>query len=257
MKRQSEFKPIQLAVLVCAAMTLSACKKIDDTASPVGTTGSASVTPDLSGVWKLTKPVEQLLTTDGKQPPLLPEALQAYQSHIQAKTKGDLTWDPVQRCKPPGLPRTYLENGWPFEIVQTPERVDFLFQWNRMVRAVPVLDKQSTFIGPFYYGQSVGQWQGKAFVVDLVGLNDDVYLDSAGLPHSDDLHMTETFTMDGDGKTLHLTVRIEDPKTFSAPWQTNLEFVRQPIGSITEDDCAVRMHLENLYPVLPAKLYPQ
>jgi hypothetical protein len=243
-------------VVVGLCVLLHACSRSSDVTENSATKLEASK-PDLSGVWQLATRTDRLLTLDAKLPPMLPAALQAYQVRQQAIAKGDLSWDPVQLCKPPGVTRSYLENSWPFEIVQTSDRVDFLFQWNRMVRTVPMQAAQGAFIGPFYYGQSVGQWQADALVVDLVGLNDDVYLDPSGLPQSEQLHVVETFKLADEGKSLNLTLRVEDPLSYSEPWQSKLQFVRRPLGSIAEDDCVVRLNLEKRYPVLPAKLYPR
>jgi hypothetical protein len=150
-----------------------------------------------------------------------------------------------------------IEMAWPFEIVQTQDRVDFLYQWNHMTRGVPVLDKQDTFAGPFYYGQSVGQWQGNVFVVDVVGVNADTFLDPSGLPHTDNMHLTETFSLTGSGATLEVLLHIDDPATFSAAWDAKLNFVKQAAGSIEEDDCVTRLNLQKRYPVLPTELYPR
>jgi hypothetical protein len=216
---------------------------------------AAAATPDLSGVWKLATPVQALLTVDGSPPPLLPAAQSVYDAHKAARARNDLSWDPAQTCKPPGEPRTMIESAWPFEIVQDPRVVEFFYQWNHLVRQVAVQPKQDRFIGPFYYGQSVGHWEGNAFVVDVVGVDDSVFLDPSGLPHSGDLHMTERFQLQDGG--LELKIRFEDPKTFAKPWETKLMFVRQPAGSITEDIFETRLHQQARYPVLPDSLYPR
>lgn len=150
-----------------------------------------------------------------------------------------------------------LQDAWPFEIVQTSNRVELLYQWNHLTRAVPLLPKQDTFVGPFYFGQSVGNWQGNTLVIDVVGVSGDTFLDPSGLPHTDDMHMTERFQLSKDGQSLDLTLQIEDPATYSAPWQSHLRFIKQPLGSLQEDDCEVRLHQDTRYPVLPQKLYPK
>jgi len=212
---------------------------------------------DLSGVWKIATPITALRTVDGTVPPVTPAALATYNAHKAAKSRGDLSWDTAQICKPPGEPRTMFESAWPFEIVQTGNRVEFLYQWNHLTRLVPIQNHQDTFTGPWYYGQSVGHFEGQTFVVDDVGVSGDTSLDSDGLPHSDSIDLTERFTLQDGGKTLEARIHIVDPATFTKPWDTILRFTRQPLGSITEDVCETRLHQESRYPVLPEKLYPQ
>jgi hypothetical protein len=50
--------------------------------------------------------------------------------------------------------------------------------------------------------------------VDTVGIDEDTWLDSAGHPHSADLHVTERYTR-VDHNTLEVTVAVDDPKTFT------------------------------------------
>jgi len=218
---------------------------------------AAARAADLSGVWKITTPITELRTVDGTAPPLQPAALASYNAHKAAKVRGDLSWDTAQICKPPGEPRIMFESAWPFEIVQTSNRVEFLYQWNRLTRFVPIQDHQDTFTGPWYFGQSVGHWEGQSFVIDDVGVSADTFLDSDGLPHSDDIHLIERFTLQDRGNVLQARIRIEDPTIFTRPWTTILRFTRQPLGSIVEDVCETRLHQESRYPVLPEKLYPQ
>lgn len=248
-------------VLLFATVLLQACGSNKSSqvavAPPISAPAAAPAVPDLSGVWKVTQPIATLLTSAGQVPPLLPATLALYQQRRAAADRGDHSWDSSTTCKPPGEPRTMWEMAWPFEIVQTKDRVEFLYQWNHLLRSVPLLPKQQAFMGPFYFGQSVGQFQGNALVVDVVGVNSDTYLDSAGLPHSDGMHLTERFALDATGQVLTVTLHVEDPATYSAPWDTQVQFARLPAGSVLEDDCEVRLHQESRYPVLPQKLYPK
>jgi len=212
---------------------------------------------DLSGVWKVAAPITALDTADGSAPPLRPAALAAYNAHKAAKARGDLSWDTAQICKPPGEPRTMFESAWPFEIVQTGNRVEFLYQWNHLTRLVPIQNQQDAFSGPWYFGQSVGHFEGQSFVVDDIGVNADTFLDSDGLPHSDNIHLSERFSLVDGGKSLEARIHIEDPATFTKPWDTILRFTRQPAGSVAEDVCVTRLHQESRYPMLPERLYPQ
>lgn len=251
------FFDIRVAVLLPAL--LSACgthQSPQQTLPPASAPAShASFLPDLTGVWALAAPMQGLRTGSGDLPPMLPAARALYEKHQAALRQDDRSWDPVTLCKPPGEPRTMWE--MPFEIVQVPNRIEFLYQWNHLIRAVPILPRQQAFMGPFYFGQSVGGWQGSALLVDVIGVSADTYLDSTGLPHSDAMHLIERFTLSEDGLTLSLSLDVDDPMTYSQPWQAQVQFIRKPAGTLVEDDCEQRLHQESRYPVLPTRLYPK
>jgi hypothetical protein len=42
-------------------------------------------------------------------------------------------------------------------------------------------------------GESIGRWEGDSLVIDTTGLNDRTWLDTAGHPHSDQLHVVERY----------------------------------------------------------------
>lgn len=48
-------------------------------------------------------------------------------------------------------------------------------------------------VQPAWYGYSIGQWNGDLFVVTTAGFNDQTWLDGSGLPHSEELRLTERF----------------------------------------------------------------
>ena len=66
-------------------------------------------------------------------------------------------------------------------------------------------------------GHSIGHWEGHTLVVDTVGLNDKFWLDSAGTPHTEKLHLIERYTRT-DYNTLQRVVTIDDPGTFTKPF---------------------------------------
>ena len=197
---------------------------------------------DLQGVWAIAKPTPALLTTSGKLPPLTPMGRAIYDQNQAAIAKGDRrSWDPVAKCKPPGEPRTYTEMNWPFELFQSKNRIDFLFQWNRLDRAIPVLAKQvDDPDAPFYFGQSVAQWHGSVLKVEVINIKPNTFLDDAGLPHSDDLTINETWRL-RNPNTLVGTFHFTDPTVYRKPWDATLTFQRQPAGTrIVEDSCTDR-----------------
>lgn len=198
---------------------------------------STAATPDLSGVWLLSAPVAALKTSDGQLPPLQPAARAVYDQHLAAAARGDHAFDGMTHCLPPGLPRLMLVHE-PFEILQKPKVIYFLHQLNRLPRRAYVGESLPTEPDPHYLGYSVAQWDGDTLVIDSSGFDDGTLLDNAGLPHSDALHLTERYRLGAGGKRLSLSLRVDDPKTFTRPWSAQVQFVKQPGYELTEEVCA-------------------
>jgi len=193
--------------------------------------------PDLTGVWSITSDDSTLKTVDGKTPPLTPAADAIYKKHLAEASKGDRSFDGVTTCLPPGLPRLMLEKE-PFEIMQRDKAVYFVSQVNRLPRRAYFNEKLPTDVDPEYLGFSVAKWDGDTLVIDSSGFRDITLLDDSGLPHSEDMHLTERYTLSKDGKELHARFTIDDPKTFTRPWEARAEYKKLPGYEIPEEVCA-------------------
>lgn len=192
--------------------------------------------PDLSGPWVVDNPPAALMTLEGKAPPLNDEAKKVYEAHIAARAKGDRSYDSMSRCVPPGIPRLALQ-PLPFSIVQGKRHVSFMHEWNHLPRIVYMTEGHFEGIGPTYLGQSVGHWDKDTLVVDTNAFNDQTLLDDSGLPHSDELTTEERYRLIDGGNRLELRVTINDPKTFTQPWDTGLKFDKRAGAVIKEDYC--------------------
>jgi len=132
--------------------------------------------------------------------------------------------DPLGQANPPGLYRT-LVYGRPIELVQLPDRVIQMFEWGKHWRtiwtdgrAVP----DALVAGPFWYGYSVGKWEGDTLVVKTVGLDGRAWLDEWGTPYTDLTEIEERWTR-SDDKTLSLTITVTDPELYSKPWTSDVK----------------------------------
>ncbi|MFT3905129.1 MAG: hypothetical protein QM718_02320 [Steroidobacteraceae bacterium] len=234
----------RLTGISLAAAVLAGCLSCSSKAPQ---TAAAIANPhDLSGVWQIAQPMQALQTVDGKAPPLTADAQKTYDARRAATRAGDNSWDDAAKCKPPGEPRTLFENGWPFQIGQNDKRVTFMFQWNSAVRVVEMGLKLPDFAGPFFFGKSSGRWDGDTLVVDVIGIREEVALDSTGLPHTEDLKLTERFRLI-DADTLEARLHFDDAATFTQAWDAVLTFKRQPETAIVEDHCLDRLNLPNSY----------
>ena len=86
-------------------------------------------------------------------------------------------------------------------------------------------------------GHSVGKWEGDTLVVDTIGLTEKSWLDRAGHPHSDALHIIERIRR-VDHETLKFDLTFQDANAFTRPWTGQKRFSLVPGGEIMEYVCA-------------------
>ena len=79
-------------------------------------------------------------------------------------------------------------------------------------------------------------------MVDTINNDHRTWLDKAGLPHSDEMKITERLSLSKDGKILADAITIDDPKTYTAPWTTTVRFRRLPAGSDLKENVCTRDH---------------
>jgi hypothetical protein len=182
----------------------------------------------LALVWQVIGRIQELKTVDGKTPPLKPEAAQVYARHQAQWRAGDLSFDPTAKCISPGMPRI-LYLPYPFRIIQRPQRMTYLFEWNYWNRHVYLDGKNWEAPYLLSLGESNGHWQGDTLVIHTDSLRaDNTLLDSAGMPHSENLMLTEQLRLVNGGRVLEDRIHVEDPDTFVHPWDTVVRFRRLP-----------------------------
>ncbi len=157
-----------------------------------------------------------------------------------ARRKTDSATDPEGLCLPPGVPRM-MYTPYPMKIIQTPDTFTFVFEGGAHVwREIPVAPRgwltHPRDPNPTYLGDSIGWWEGDTMVIDSVGFNDRTWLDFAGHPHGEKLHVVERFTR-LDTMTLEHIATIEDPDFYTQPWTVRITTGYQPQGKILEYIC--------------------
>jgi hypothetical protein len=128
--------------------------------------------------------------------------------------------DPESKCLPPGIPRL-MATPFPFQIFQQSDRVLFVFEGGAHVWRTIFTDGRphQKDPNPSFLGESIGHWEGDTLVVDAIGFNEATWLDQAGHPHTEALHIIERFTRTNES-TLHYEVTIDDPHAYAKPWTT-------------------------------------
>ena len=145
--------------------------------------------------------------------------------------------DPESKCLPPGIPRM-MATPFPFQIFQLSDRVLFVFEGGAHVWRTIHTDGRAhqRDPNPSFLGDSVGHWEKDTLVVDVIGFNEATWLDQAGHPHTDALHVIERFTRTNE-RTLHYEVTIDDPKAYTKPWTTSYTIPWAPGVELYEYIC--------------------
>ena len=124
-----------------------------------------------------------------------------------------------------GVPRVTYHN-MPFQIFQGGGDNDLVMVYpfaatNRVI----YMKDHSESPADSWMGKSDGTWDGKTLVVTTTGQNEKTWLDRAGNFHSEELKVTERFTL-LDADHIRYQATLEDPKTFSKPWTIEMPLYR-------------------------------
>jgi hypothetical protein len=143
--------------------------------------------------------------------------------------------DPIGTANPPGLYRT-LVYPRPWELIQLPDRVVQIFEWGKHWRTIWTDGREAPeeiVSGPFWYGYSVGEWQGDTLVVTTGNLDGRQWFDEWGTPISEyDARIEERWRRVADDR-LELTITVTDPETYTRPWTSAVKtYELQPKGSL-------------------------
>lgn len=194
---------------------------------------------DISGVWWATSYSPKILVLGGGDPPLNAAGKAQYAKNQMGLKDGTLVDKPRKVCVPDGVPRV-LETPYPFEIFQVPKgQVTMIHELNHQLRVIP-LDKplrKYEELAAFanYNGYSVGHWEGDTLIVQSNGFNDDSFLDSTGLPHSDQMVTTERIRRIGG--QVEDVITIHDPQMYSRDWQARFVYNQRNDIRIEDYSC--------------------
>jgi len=161
--------------------------------------------------------------------PLTPAGIKNIESY-DPERDGDYTG----MCMPYGLTRSF--NGpFPIQIMQTDKHLGFLFEMGTWFHVAPFKDAHSADPNPTWFGESIARWEGDTLVLDTVGFNGWSRLDTRGHPHSDKLHVVQTFRRYDAGHMAY-TVTVDDPVYYTKPW-TNERTFTLTTGELIEYSC--------------------
>jgi hypothetical protein len=160
----------------------------------------------------------------------------------------------TMHCDPEGFPRMLLFELRPFQVLQSPDEIHILYSYDQRWRTIRMDGRPLPQSGddPRWYGHSVGKWaDDSTLVIESNSTMDSTWLDLAGNPHSADLRVTETYHR-VDADTLELTVEINDPAVYTAPWKARnkLKISRLPADTVLQEMVCVSSDAMNYQKVM-------
>ena len=207
--------------------------------------------PNLSGIWRNSQPVRLGAFGEGApqrnpaDPPTgldqfrdigidfkdgLP--LQPWAAELKKQGMASFSKDnPDAHCLPMGNMQ-FMTHPQPRKIVQTPDLIVILYEANDGIRQI-FLDGRplpNNDPDPWWYGYSIGKWDGDTLVVETTGFRPDGWLDINGSPLTEAAKITERFRRVDYGH-LEITISVDDPKAYTKPWTVT---VRQTIELDTQ-----------------------
>lgn len=152
--------------------------------------------------------------------------------------------NPDAMCLPLGFLQ-FHQQPQPRRIYQLPNQILIEYESNYGLRHIYMDGRKLPPQGepnPFWYGYSVGHWEGNDLVVEtnnLRGAEDgpsDGWLDVNGSPYSRDAKFTERFRRLSYGQ-LQVDMTLDDPKSYTKPWTVRIDFRIRPEEEMIEFVC--------------------
>jgi hypothetical protein len=137
--------------------------------------------------------------------------------------------NPDANCMPMGFTQFHMQPQ-PRKIIQTPKLIVILYEANYGLRYIYTDGRKLPAQGepqPWWYGYSVGRWEGDTLVVETNNVRGaeegpyDGWLDVRGSPYSDQAKFTERFRRPIFGK-LEIDVTVEDAKAYTKPFTVRI-----------------------------------
>lgn len=168
----------------------------------------------------------------GETIPYRPEAL-------AKRNENRATWpaaDPEAKCYMLGVPRVTYHN-MPFQIFQADGDLLMVYPFAAANRVIYMTDRTELPIDS-WMGKSMGAWDGDALVITTKWQNGQSWLDRAGNFASNQLTVTERFTLQGPNH-IRYEATLDDPQTFTRPWTIEMPLYRviHPQAQLLEHKC--------------------
>jgi len=191
-----------------------------------------------------------LIEGDETSPILQPWAAAEVAKRAESRRVGLQIPTQTEECRASGVPGVLTLTA-PVHFLQLPGETVIIYQRDHQVRHIAMNVPHKNNPPLAWYGESVGHYEGDALVIDTIAMKGGSSVDVFGTPHSEALHVVETYRLADGGKKLEATVRVEDPGAFTAPWSGVMVYDRVNVPALVEEVCA-----ENNFDVVTKKAYP-
>ena len=163
---------------------------------------------------------------------------------VKARRAENQKDNPDAHCLPMGFMQ-FHNHGQPRKVVQTPTLILMMYEANYGLRQIFMDGRKlpGAEAQPWWYGYSVGRWEGDTLVVDTTGLKDGGWLDIWGNPLTDAARITERFRRPNYG-TVEIDVTIDDPKAYTKPWTVRVNQRVVLDGELIEFICLENQQFE-------------
>ena len=166
---------------------------------------------------------------------------QSWALELMKRRQADNSKDnPDAHCLPMGFMQFHTHSE-PRKIVQTRDVILIIYEANSGLRQI-FTDGRSlpgTDAQPWWYGYSVGHWEGDTLVVQSTGFIDNFWLDVRGSPMTSEAKVTEKFRRVNYGN-LEIEITIDDPKAYTKPWTVKVNQRIFPDNELIEFICEDR-----------------
>jgi hypothetical protein len=173
------------------------------------------------------KDAEEIMAGNWDNPILQPWARDIVKKNADSEVALKHVYQADDSCWPVTVP-AILNMREAVQFLQTKDRVTILYQRDHQIRRVWLNRKHSAKVEPSWYGESVGHYEGDTLVIDTIGVKTHAmsFVDPFGTPHTDKLHIVERYRpiKDDKGKGVDVTIRVDDPGTFTMPWVGKLTY---------------------------------
>ena len=183
--------------------------------------------------------------------PFMPPAAELKKKRMATSNKDN----PDANCMPMGITQFHMQPQ-PRKIVQTPNLIVILYEANYGLRYIYMDGRSLPPQGepqPFWYGYSVGRWEGDTLVVETNNLRGaesgpyDGWLDVRGSPYSEQARFVERFRRPIFGK-LEIDVTVDDPKSYTKAFtvRINQRFLpdEEPIEFVCNENQQFRQRIK-------------
>jgi hypothetical protein len=189
---------------------------------------------DFSGIWEISGANAFQGFGLATRPELTPRAMDVIRDRIPSPSAArfhplapevpyaHLSNDPDYQCNPQGFPKLLID-AEPLEMIMLDDRILQIFQWEHRIRYIWMDGRELPsvenidYIGPAWYGHSVGRWEGDTLIVNTIGLDERAWLDRPGHPVSLNTRIEERYTRVGLDVIEH-EMTAYDTELYAAPW---------------------------------------